>query len=133
MGRLDEAISELSSMGFLRVSRSPHTDIPSQVAQYKKLLSKAENAPLRTKYLHHYDANLRLIEILLLQRGYLLDAQPHATARKIVAVIDPSCDFRSLSQVRHDAKKENIEPMISDLNSLLQLQDKVRQLAEKHF
>ena len=94
----------------------------SQVKQLKNLLKRSENSGPVQQYLARYDACMRMIEIILLEYGYLLDEQPHATARTIVASLDPSINFRELAKVRHNAKKQSTCPPLDAMTKLIHLQ-----------
>jgi hypothetical protein len=133
MSEMDDVIKQLERRGTLRASSSPDEDGQKQKRQFDDLVARAENSDSKRKFLCHYDATLRLIEVILLQYGYLLDQQPHATARQIVAVIDPNFDFRELSNIRHDAKKANITPPDWALSELLKIQQQILQIAQAHF
>ena len=122
MSDIDDAIKQLERRGTLRASSSPNEDAQKQRKQLDSLLIRAEQSGFRQKFLCHYDATLRLVDLILLQHGYLLDEQPHATARKIISAIDSSIDFYQLSQVRHGAKKAGVTPSERDLNELLAVQ-----------
>ena len=110
--------------------RDSSSEIQNQFRQFELLSNRAENTNMLKRYLNNYDAMLRLIEVLLLQYGYRLGEQPHATARKIIAIISPSTDFRHLANVRHNAKKQRIEPHADDLNRLIQLIGQISQATE---
>ena len=122
MNKLDSTINQLISQSRVRASYDPVEDVEKQHKQYLMLIERAETSGIRQKFLCHYDATLRLVELILLEHGYLLDEQPHATARKIISAIDSSIDFYQLSQVRHDTKKAGVTPSEKDLNELLAVQ-----------
>ena len=122
MENLKKTVRRLAEQGLFRSSPDPEQDTINQAKQFHDLIGRAEKSDLQRKLLYHYDATLRLVELVLLQYGYLLDQQPHATARKIISAIEPSFNFYELSQVRHDAKKANIEPSENDLDELLAIQ-----------
>ena len=122
MGNLKSLISTLDVGGILIPVADTESEIHDQFKQFTSLVNRATNADLRKKYLNHYDAMLRLIEIILLEYGYRLGEQPHATARKIVHHLYPAIDFRELANARHGAKKQNIAPTAESLQVLLELQ-----------
>lgn len=127
---LDSTINDLISQGRVRHSHNPADDLGKQRHQFESLLERAGQSGARQKFLCHYDATLRLVEALLLQHGHLLDQQPHAVARQVIAAIDPTIDFRELSNVRHDAKKSGITPPEWALDELLAVQQQVQALVD---
>jgi hypothetical protein len=122
METLEKIVKRLAEQGLFRSSPDSEQDAIKQTKQFHDLIGRAENSDLRRKFLCHYDATLRLVELVLLQYGYLLDQQPHATARKIISAIEPSFNFYELSQVRHDAKKAGVEPSEHVLEELMTVQ-----------
>jgi hypothetical protein len=119
---LGKTVKRLAEQGLFKSSPDPDQDAIKQTKQFCDLVARAEKSDLRRKFLCHYDATLRLVELVLLQYDYLLDQQPHATARKIISAIEPSFNFYELSQVRHDAKKAGVEPSENDLDELMAVQ-----------
>jgi hypothetical protein len=122
MDSLKSLISTFQVGTILTPVDDSESEIRDQFKQFTSLINRAANADLRKKYLNHYDAMLRLIEIVLLEHGYRLGEQPHATARKIVHHLYPAIDFRGLANARHSAKKQNVVPSPDSLQVLLELQ-----------
>lgn len=120
---LESTISSLFDDGRLQKVRDVETARASQRKQLEKLLERSKKPAPTQQYLARYDACMRMIEILLLEYGYQLDEQPHASARTIVAALDPSINFRELAHVRHDAKKKSTTPPQGALTELTQLQN----------
>lgn len=119
---LEATASSLYQDGLLRYVSDVELARESQIKQLKNLLKRSENSGPVQQYLARYDACMRMIEIILLEYGYLLDEQPHATARTIVASLDPSINFRELAKVRHNAKKQSISPPSDAMTNLIRLQ-----------
>lgn len=120
--KLMQAISLLSQEGQLRAVPDIEMAQQLQHKQLQNLLRRSDNANIVLQYLARYDACMRMIEIILLDYGYQLDEQPHASARTVVAALDASINFREIAKVRHDAKKQSIRPSQDALKKLVQLQ-----------
>ena len=119
--RLKSVITQLQVGHELLPVQDISSETQKQFKQFHLLSHRATTGDSLQGFLNNYDAMLRLIEVLVLQYGYRLGEQPHATARKIVAILNPTFDFRHLSNVRHSAKKMRINPQLEDINQLLTL------------
>ena len=75
-------------------------EIIKQQSNYKQLLNRAEDTNLRIQFLANYDALLRLIEILLLNFGYMLGDNPHSTTRRIIEYLLPEFEISKVITLR---------------------------------
>ena len=119
---LETTVSSLYRDGLLRDVTDVAIAKESQLQQLHALLGRLDNAELVQNYLIRYDACMRIIEIILLEYGFQLNEQPHATARRIVSAIDSSIDFREIAKTRHAAKKQSISPPQDVFTDLIRLQ-----------
>ena len=126
---MNELIQNLVNESLIKKCTNRNAEIAKQKSSCQQLLKRAETPDLRVKYLANYDALLRLIEILLLDFGYMLDEQPHSTARRIINHLAPEFDISNAIKLRHQVKKTNHLPSLMDIKSLSLLRKRIEEIS----
>jgi len=126
---MNELIDILIKESLIKKCVDKNSEIDRQKSVYKQLVKRAENNDLRVQYLANYDALLRLIEILLLDFGYMLNEQPHSTARRIINHLAPEFDISNAIKLRHQVKKTNHLPSLMDIKSLSLLRKRIEEIS----
>ena len=125
---MKELIQNLLQESLIKKCANIDAEIIKQRSSYQQLLKRAESTDLRIAYLANYDALLRLLEIYLLNFGYLLGNHPHAAARRILNYLTTEFDISNVITIRHQVKKSNLQPILLDIENLSSLREKVKEI-----
>lgn len=125
---MNELIQNLISESLIKKCTNQDLEIAKQKSSYQQLLKRAETPDLRVQYLANYDALLRLLEIYLLNFGYLLGDHPHSAAREIINHLTPEFDISNLITLRHQVKKSDHQPTLVDTQNLSLLREKIKKI-----
>ena len=125
---MNELIQTLVSESLIKKCTNKDLEIARQKSSYQQLLKRAETSDLRVQYLANYDALLRLLEIYLLNFGYLLGDHPHSAARRILNHLKPEFDISNLITLRHQVKKSDRQPTLVDIQNLSLLREKIEEI-----
>ena len=118
---MNELIQNLISESLIKKCTNQDLEIAKQKSSYQQLLKRAETPDLRVQYLANYDALIRLVEIYLLSFGFTLSDQPHSATRKLISGILPNSNFAELIKMRHEVKKSDAVPKLTDLQELIEV------------
>jgi hypothetical protein len=101
---MKELVNALFKESLIQRCLTRDAEIIKQKSNYKQLLNTAEDTNLRIQFLANYDALLRLIEILLLDFGYMLGDNPHSTTRRIIEHPAPQFEISRVISLRHQVE-----------------------------
>ena len=125
---MNELIQNLVSESLINKCTNKDLEVARQKSSYQQLLKRAQTPDLRVQYLANYDALLRLLEIYLLNFGYLLGDHPHSAARRIINHLTPEFDISNLITLRHQVKKSDHQPTLVDIQNLSLLREKIEKI-----
>ena len=118
---MNELIQNLVNDSLIKKCTNKDLEIAKQKSSYQQLLKRAQTPDLRVQYLANYDALIRLVEIYLLSFGFTLSDQPHSATRKLISGILPNSNFAELIKMRHEVKKSDAVPKLTDLQELIEV------------
>ena len=125
---MNELIQNLVKESLIKKCPNQDLEIAKQKSSYQQLLKRAQTPDLRVQYLANYDALLRLVEIYLLNFGYLLGNHPHSAARRILNCLTAELNILNLITLRHEVKKSNHQPTLVDIQNLSLLREKIEKI-----
>ena len=125
---MKELIDALFKESLIQRCLLKDAEIIKQTSTYRQLLNRAEDTNLRIQFLANYDALLRLIEILLLNFGYMLGDHPHSTTRRIIEYLLPEFEISKVITLRHRVKKSDHQPTLDELHYLISIRLRVQEL-----
>ena len=126
---MKELIDALFKESLIQRCLLKDAEIIKQTSTYRQLLNRAEDTNLRIQFLANYDALLRLIEILLLDFGYMLGDHPHSTARRIIEYLAPQFEISRIISLRHLVKKSDYQPPLDELHYLISIRLTIQELS----